>query len=61
MRLLEFEELIATFSTKPRPGRHVYLWHGKETELRAKLPPELPDLSILLTWQHPHSPPLQLP
>jgi len=41
MRLSEFEELIATFSTKPRPGRHVYLWHGNEIELRAKLPPRI--------------------
>lgn len=41
MRLLEFEELIATFSTKPRPGRHVYLWCGKEAELRAKLPQKI--------------------
>jgi hypothetical protein len=41
MRLSEFEELIATFSTRPRPGRHVYLWHGNEIELRAKLPPRI--------------------
>ena len=63
MRLSEFEELIATFSTKPRPGRHVYLWDGNEIELRAKLPPRITQsldiVDLTASTQSPDSAPLE--